>query len=468
MKLWEIDSGRLLLTIFQGTDKEWVAWTPEGYYTASLNGDKYVGWHINRGMERSALYYPASRFSRQFYSPQIVAKYLETAGDIKEAIRLANLERPRRQQIKETSRKDLKNLLPPVVYFKTPSERNTTVTGNQVRIRAVAKSNNREPIQDIWLLVNGRRLSNMRGIAVQAVNDGKTINGLQAEIDVVVPLTQTNNRISVVASNRHSQSEPEVINVNLKAKPNNLYKPDLYLLAIGVSQYKAADYNLDFAHKDAAGLSAALSEQEGRLYANVHRKLLTDRQATKDNILDGLDWMLKESTQKDVSVIFVAGHGLNDERGNYYFLPHDGHPAKLRRSAVKWLEFEDVLTSLPSKVLLLVDTCHSGKVTGKRRGADDMTDALRDLITADSGVVVMTSSTGKESSQEHPDWGHGAFTKALLEGLNGQADYDQDRAIAIKELDLYVTKRVKKLTNGQQHPTTEIPKTMPDFPFVTR
>ena len=52
VKLWEINSGKLLLTIFQGTDKEWVAWTPEGYYTASLNGDKYVGWHINRGTGR--------------------------------------------------------------------------------------------------------------------------------------------------------------------------------------------------------------------------------------------------------------------------------------------------------------------------------------------------------------------------------------------------------------------------------
>ena len=88
VKLWEIDSGRLLLTIFQGTDNEWVTWKPEGYYTSSLNGDKYVGWHINRGDNKSALYYPASRFSKQFYSPKIVAKYLETGGDIKEAIRL--------------------------------------------------------------------------------------------------------------------------------------------------------------------------------------------------------------------------------------------------------------------------------------------------------------------------------------------------------------------------------------------
>nr|VFK65593.1 MAG: WD40 repeat [Candidatus Kentron sp. UNK]VFK71584.1 MAG: WD40 repeat [Candidatus Kentron sp. UNK] len=52
VRLWEIASGRLLLTIFPARDGEWVAWTPEGYYTASLNGDRLIGWHINQGEDR--------------------------------------------------------------------------------------------------------------------------------------------------------------------------------------------------------------------------------------------------------------------------------------------------------------------------------------------------------------------------------------------------------------------------------
>ncbi len=139
---------------------------------------------------------------------------------------------------------------------------------------------------------------------------------------------------------------------------------------------------------------------------------------------------------------------------------------KLRRTGVKWFDFQDVLSSLPSKVIFLVDTCHSGSVTGKRRGVGDMTDALRELVNAESGVVIMTASTGKENSQEHPEWGHGAFTKALIEGLEGDADYDKDNTVDVKEIDLFITKRVKELTKGVQHPTTEIPKTMPNFPLV--
>jgi uncharacterized caspase-like protein len=95
-----------------------------------------------------------------------------------------------------------------------------------------------------------------------------------------------------------------------------------------------------------------------------------------------------------------------------------------------------------------------------------MTDALRELINSESGVIVMTASTGNESSQERNEWGHGAFTKALIEGLEGKADYDRDNKVDIKEIDLFITKRVKELTQGGQHPTTEIPRTMPNFPLV--
>ena len=59
-------------------------------------------------------------------------------------------------------------------------------------------------------------------------------------------------------------------------------------------------------------------------------------------------------------------------------------------------------------------------------------------------------------------------TKALLDGLDGPADYNSDGVITLKELDLHVTRNVKKLTNGTQRPTTQIPVNMPDFPLFVR
>ena len=84
---------------------------------------------------------------------------------------------------------------------------------------------------------------------------------------------------------------------------------------------------------------------------------------------------------------------------------------------------------------------------------------------ADTGteVVVMTSSTGSENSVESPEWDYGAFPKTFLRGLAGAAVSDNDGVISFKELDLYVTCGVKKLTGTKQCPTTQILSNMPDF-----
>jgi hypothetical protein len=103
----------------------------------------------------------------------------------------------------------------------------------------------------------------------------------------------------------------------------------------------------------------------------------------------------------------------------------------LRSTGVKWDDFHDVTSSLPGKVILLADTCHSGSIYGSRgrRAAMDMTRLAREFADAGRGVIVFASSQGKEYSLENAQWNHGAFTKSLLDGLGGQADFTNDRVI---------------------------------------
>ena len=107
VRLWEIESGRLLLNIFAvsdgANDNEWVAWTPAGYYTASPNGGRYIGWHINQGEDRLARYYPAERFAKQFRQPRVVSHYLATGGDLERAIALTNAGSPGQERVRETT-----------------------------------------------------------------------------------------------------------------------------------------------------------------------------------------------------------------------------------------------------------------------------------------------------------------------------------------------------------------------------
>jgi uncharacterized caspase-like protein len=89
---------------------------------------------------------------------------------------------------------------------------------------------------------------------------------------------------------------------------------------------------------------------------------------------------------------------------------------------VSYLEVKKTLAALPGKTLAFIDTCHSGNVMGARRGAADINAVVNDLTSAENGVVVFASSTGRQFALEQDAWGNGAFTKALVEGLGGKAD----------------------------------------------
>jgi uncharacterized caspase-like protein len=90
------------------------------------------------------------------------------------------------------------------------------------------------------------------------------------------------------------------------------------------------------------------------------------------------------------------------------------------------------------------------------------------IHSAENGAVVFASSTGRQYSFEDPNWGNGAFTKAVVEGVEGKADYAGKGRITINMLDLYISERVKELTKGKQTPATAKPKTIPDFPLALK
>jgi hypothetical protein len=88
------------------------------------------------------------------------------------------------------------------------------------------------------------------------------------------------------------------------------------------------------------------------------------------------------------------------------------------------------------------------------------------LSAPENGIVMFASSTGREVSIERPEWANGAFTEALLEGLSGGADFTKDGNLTVAELDLWLSERVKALTELEQHAVVRRPDTVPDFPIA--
>ncbi|HOJ63596.1 MAG TPA: caspase family protein, partial [Spirochaetota bacterium] len=458
MKIWDIESGNLLCSIFIGSDNEWIMWTENGYYNASVNGDKYIGFHINQGLFKEALFYGSDRFYTQLYKPDVVENIFITR-DEKKALELS--------QSKDSSISknydNIRDVYPPVIEMISPVELFIKVKEPKIVLKYTVDNKSNYPVESVTILLNGRVYTT---IDLSSQNSLSKIN-----LETVVELTDKTSLIAITAKNKFSVSNPVILSVEMEIpkREDVYYKPDLYVLSIGVSKYKNQELNLNFADKDAMAVVDAFLYQKGKLYNDVKYKLMINGDANRDNILNGLDWIYKSVTQKDVAVIFVAGHGINDDLGVFYFLNHEADIDNLRRTAVKWSDFKDIVVNLPSKVLFLVDTCHSGNIMGSRRGINDFTKAIKDIINSGTGQVIMTATTGNSYSYEDESWGHGAFTLSLINGLvKGEADYNKDNIITIKELDLFVTTNVSKITEGLQKPTTIIPESVPDFPVSVK
>lgn len=463
IRWYSIEDGKELLALFPHADrKRWVLWTPKGYYTASPGGEELIGWHINNGKDKEADFYPASRFRDRFFRPDVIAKIFNVYDEDK-AIALANEESGRKRV--ETS---IKDILPPVVTIISPQD-SERITKQEITVRYSIRNSSSEPVTGIKVLIDGRPTAQQRGVKIIEKSSSGSISSNDSsvqEVQVVVP--ERDIELSLIAENKYTASVPATVRLYWQGKKEEfIVKPKLYILAIGISNYKDPSLKLQFAHKDAEDFVKTMQTQKGKLYEDVKVKHLKDEMATKDEILDGLEWLQRQTTSKDVAMLFIAGHGVNDPAGIYYFLPQNADLDKLKRTALPFSDIKNTVSSIAGKVVMFVDTCHSGGVMGKR-AVTDITGVINELTSAENGVVVFASSTGRQYSLEDPQWGNGAFTKALVEGIKGKADLLGKGKITVNMLDAFVAERVKELTKGKQTPVTTKPNTVPDFPVAVK
>jgi WD40 repeat protein len=456
IRWFSMSDGHELLAFFPHVDHErWVLWTPSGYYDCSPGAEDLIGWHVNNGKDAAADFFPASKFRATRYRPDIIAKILD-AVDESEAVRLANAESGRAKQAKEISK-----TLPPAVDIFAPAD-GTSFSTSEIIVKFTARSPSDGPVTSYKPFLDGRPVRTERGIIIETADPNVT--------ELRVPVPPRDCELSIIAENRFGASVPATVRLKWKGKQTDEFvvKPKLYVLSIGVSAYSNKNLTLGFAAKDAKDFATVAQQQKDGLYRDVVAKVLTDSEATRDEILDGLDWITKQTTSKDVAMVFLAGHGVTDPNGIYYFLPVNADTEKLKRTCVAFSEIKTTVESLAGKTLFFVDTCHSGDVLGTRRGVADITQVVNELASAENGAVVFASSTGRQYSLEDAAWNNGAFTKALVEGFSGAADLKATGKITLNMLDVYISERVKELTNGKQTPTTTKPQTIPDFPVALK
>jgi uncharacterized caspase-like protein len=228
---------------------------------------------------------------------------------------------------------------------------------------------------------------------------------------------------------------------------------------------------VEYAANDATALDQLLHDQGGRaLYREVNTKLVVNADATREGVLDALEWLRKNTTSRDISIVFMAGHGVADNDGQVFFLPVGADIRRLTATGVSQSDLLSLFSKVAGRKVAFLDFCHSGGAVFSQtlvgRNDVDMVGFLNQLHEPGSGLIVFAAATAREPAIQLADEHHGAFTIALLRGLEGQADYLHSGSIDTAELNLYLAQKVRGLTEDKQHPIMERADDLPDFPLV--
>lgn len=451
IRWYRLSDGEPLMALFIAPDRRrWIAFTPQGYFDASPGGEDLIGWQVNNADDRAPDFYSVGQFRDRYYRPDVIQRVLDTL-DVDLAVSQADSARKQ-----STEKAPITEIRPPVIEILDPTGQLRTNRPSLTltyRIRSPAA-----PITGLKVLVNDKAIALDKGQEPDP-KAGRDYTG-----SVTVELPRASARVSLVAINQYATSQPANVAVEWTGQAQEPL-PDLYILAVGVRQYlHPVDPNnpLKYPDRDATDFLASLRRQEGHFYAHVTAfPLLTNERATIDAVKKGFVWLRRSIGSRDVAMIYLSGHGQRDSASSYDFLPYDADPDSPELTNLHGHDIKYMLGDMPGLKVLFVDSCHSGNVWNEpgEKGDDslpDMNDLANQLTSAGSGTIVFTSSQGKELSREDDKWGHGAFTKLLLEGLDGAAD---NPLIHISELDVYIERMMKQL-NPRQHPTMVRPPGM--------
>jgi WD40 repeat protein len=352
----------------------------------------------------------------------------------------------------------LKGMLPgPVdmsVAVRSTPEVTVTIqergTGEGTASVAVCARPREAGLGKVFIIHNGRVLDeSSRGLTVQA-REGCRVFTLALEPGV--------NSIAGGAYEATGRVFGSSMPLRLDYVPADVEKPDLYILAAGVSEYRDANLKLGFPADDAKAVSAAFSDTGAPIYGKVIARVLTDRDATRKSIMDAMRDIASTAGKTDTVMIFIAGHG-DTEGGAYYFLPHDADLARLKESALSVEDLGAFIRSLAAnKVVLLLDTCKSGAATdaihrlAASRGLEETKIIAR--IAKEHGIAVFSAASVSQDAFEIKALRHGIFTYCLLEALGGKSgEIEEDGVITIARL----LARVNRMTRetAQKHLGTE-------------
>lgn len=190
--------------------------------------------------------------------------------------------------------------------------------------------------------------------------------------------------------------------------------------------------------------------------------ILTERDASRENLLSALDQLAHSATPDQTIIIYFAGHGGIVKLSATYYLTTFGYSSENPAStAISGREFADKLTAIKAgHLLLLMDCCHAYDIVTEPILGQSWPDfypwpippEVAQLTEQNNNLIVMSSCKPEQFS--FIDTPYSLFARAIIECLSGQNLNRQSGNGTVWALDLvrYTQEKINQWTTGRQQP----------------
>lgn len=447
-------------------NNEFMVYTPDNYYMASKNALKGIAFRVGDQLM------PFEQFDIYLNRPDIVVQRIGKAPEkIIRAYNYLYKKRLKRSGLEEGSLQ--LNFKLPKILIETQPELITNNSSQKIWVKAWDDEFN---LKQINVYVNDVPVFGESGFEII-----ESVKSYRKEFEII--LVDGLNKIQFSSVNSAgTESFYETVEI---FREDDGQKNNLYIAAIGVSQYENSDFNLTYPTKDVQDFVQKMREGSA-IYNEIKVKLLLNEEATVENFLK-LDEFFAPCEPGDIAILFIAGHGVLDENFDYYYGTYDMNFNDPKEKGLEYDKIHGILGRIKAyKKLLIMDTCHSGELDkdeieegpapevedgnidfraagiGVRNkegfGNENSVGLLQDVFSdtrKGSGATVIASAGGAEYAMESDTWKNGLFTYCFLNGLNSaETDLNKNNLIEVSEIRAFVNKKVNELSGGKQIPSS--------------
>ena len=517
----------------------WVSWTPEGFFSHSNNGgEKLIGYHFNHGKSKPPEFISIEQTYQTYYSPRLVSLKIQgdPTGEVDQRMKdfgnvstaLTKKPVPKIDWVEYCiTQKDSGNNCHPITTdvvtrdYKRTNKDKAGDTGQTLSfvsdippgtsaIKLHFKITDRGGgIGGIDVLQNEKIAGTTRDYRRSGASSPVVIDGV-SEREISLQTGENTVRLKAFDGENGNYEVSSLIGFRVAAQTraadqaanhvDEKPKPRLFVIAAGIDEYPG-DYRLGFPVKDADAFRNAIKNHLSSVYkeeGGFYDYFLKDKEVTIQNLRDVFEKVAAKNLRSDDSiVIYLAGHGGQNDRHDYLFNTSESLnclPDKKILTDEEYRRCNEQLDKLSigqttilddmsivnkaGRILLLLDTCHSGAgvsgiidrsistqdpskdVDGQREGVNKIGHSLGDEILVLSAASASETSLDAYQGEIVSEFKkqHGVFSVAVLLGLEGKGlDPDGNRITYTKssvnavKFGIHVSETLEVLANEGKH-----------------